>query len=516
MPDLLTKVALHAERLPDAPALVGDQTTRSNRSLSWGELADRIDGWVAGFRSRDLQAGDRVGIAHYAGTLPVELYFATQAARLEPVLLGLGLAPHLGRSVSSLGIREIFCSSDVASAARELHHPTLVIWESGPGEDPYADAGITGSPRTWSEERAETVVSAIQYSTGTTGTPKGIVRSVGSDYYDAVNRCLGMRARHSERWICASPTNINVAIGASRCMALLGGTTIALDDVSPASIDENSRDGVTILPLQAPGWRELLDSGVASKLPERGLRVCVATGQRTPSMTLSRLRELMSGRGEVVNSYGLTETSTLAIYTSSMPDSQSPLSVGVPSALTTLEIAPRRGITGDPHGAGEIRVSGPAVFPGYLDEDGKLQSRLAEADTWFYTGDVGRWDSSGDLCVLGRWTDALICDGHYLFPYEIENRVGEFAAVVDAVVVQFRADQARTDIALVVEAGESPVSASDIRSALVGMDLPPLRILDIDSIPRNSSRKIDRAGLRNLIEENSPRLREVLDSQGAG
>jgi acyl-CoA synthetase (AMP-forming)/AMP-acid ligase II len=504
MPDLLTRVAENAHRIADRPALVGDVTTSSAGSLTWGELAIRMDGMVAGFRARGLVEGNRVAIAFYQGTFGIELYLAAQAAGLQPVLLGMGLSDHLADAVKLLDIKEIFTGPELADAAtRVCGEFGLAVWISEVGTDSYDRIAVAGAGREWVAERADDAISAIQYSTGTTGVPKGIVRSVGSDFWDGVNRCLGMRARHSERWICASPTNINVAIGALRCMIVMGGTIVALDDVSTASIELNTRDGVTIFPLQAPGWRELLDSGVADLLPARGLRVCVATGQRTPRPTLARMKTLMEGHGEIVNSYGLTETSTLAILTSSMPEFEDPLCVGKPSALSTVNIAPYAEAIADTAGAGEIRVKGPAVAPGYLAPDGIAAEK--SDDEWFYTGDVGRWDANGNLVVLGRWNDAIVFGSGYVFPYEVENLLGEVTGVAEVVLV------AGTDsLAIVVEpqAGTT-VSLQALVAAVRNVELGEIRWLSIASMPRNTSRKINRQTIHRLVSDSAPDVSEI-------
>ena len=516
MPDLIDRARQNVALLANSPALVHEK----RGTTTWGELGARIDALIAGWRARGCEPGQRIGIAVYEGTLTLELYLAAQAAALQPVLLGISLREHLITAARDLRLVELFAGPEYESSVAAVEGLGTRVWPVGDAEKTMAEAGLTGVHVEWVTDRAESSVAGIQYSTGTTGVPKAMVRSVGADFWDAVNRSLTMRIRHSERWLAASPTNINVAVGALRCMTLMGGSVIALDDVSPPSIERNTRDGVTILPLQAPGWRELLASGVAHQLLERGLRVAVSTGQRCPRPLLVELKNLMDGYGEVVNSYGLTETSTISSLTSSMADYEAVLCAGRPNPMMRVEVAPYAAAIADPGDRGEIRVQGPAVSPGYLavHPDGSLG--LSEGgDGWFYTGDVGRWDANGNLCVLGRWKDAVAVGGAYVFPYAVENTLQEVSGVEEAVLLGLPpaggaiggpADEVAR---LVVVVQPSPGATIDEVALLAALaDLPrtvPIAWAAVPEMPRNSSRKINRAAVIELV--NSLTLTAVSD-----
>jgi acyl-CoA synthetase (AMP-forming)/AMP-acid ligase II len=514
VPDLIERARQNVSLLASAPALVHEQAG----TITWGELGTRIDALVAGLRARGGKPGQRVGIAIYNGTLALQLYLAAQAAGLQPVLLGSTLREHLLTAVRDLKIAELFvgpeCEPWLAQAAA-LGARTWLVTEA---EQTLTEAGLAGAgaDTSWVPARPENQVAGIQYTTGTTGLPKAMVRSVGSDFWDAVNRSLTMRIRHSERWVAASPTNINVAIGALRCMTLMGGTVIALDDVSPASIERNTREGVTILPLQAPGWRELLASGIAQQLPARGLRVAVSTGQRTPRPLLAALKELMDGHGEVVNSYGLTETSTISALTSSMADYEATLVAGRPNPMQRVDVAPYRDAVADAGDCGEIRVAGPAVSPGYLTVGADGTVAMPEAgDGWFYSGDVGRWDSHGNLCVLGRWKDAVAVAGRYVYPYAVENTAQEIDGIEEAVLLGLPDGTAPDGTApdgpaarlLLVVQPAAGTEADETALAKVLAELPagvPASWMTVATMPRNSSRKIDRAAVARLAAAGSP------------
>jgi len=495
MPDLIERFHRNVSLLADQPAIVHE----SYGTRTWGELGRRVDALAAGLQERGAQPGARVGVAIYHGTLALELYLAAQVAHLQPVLLGYALGAALPDACADADVVELFSGPQHADHLDAIRAAGVRVWEIDGHDEKASERTVeaaSGDPArvVHAAERGVDEISGIQFSTGTTGRPKAMVRSVGADFFDAVNRSLTMRIRLSERWVAASPTNINVAIGALRCMTLLGGSVVALDDVSPESIERNTRDGVTILPLQAPGWRELVASGVAAKLPERGLRVALSTGQRCPRPLLLELQQLMEGHGEVVNSYGLTETSTVAHLTSSMPGFDGLLRAGRPNPMMTVEVAPYADAVADAGDCGEIRVKGPAVSPGYLDLEGG--GTVGTEDGWFLTGDVGRWDADGYLCVLGRWKDAVVVGGRYVFPYAVENALQEEAGAREAVLL---ASDDR--LVAVLQADATGLDTAAVERILGDVGATGLVAwAEVDDLPRNASRKINRMAVADGLD----------------
>lgn len=496
--DILDAVGTHARHRGATPAIVS-----SDGVVTYNELARRVDEFVSGFLARGRRPGERVGIATFKGGIAAELIVAVQAAGLQPVLLSLAVGRRLPDLVANLGIRELVVGPEFDE--HDPHFPDgVTVWETSQGSDAVRTAmsgGDTNQRLSWRGQRTPESVTTIQFTGGSTGAPKPIVRTVASDWWDALGRSYAFRCGEGDRWVVASPYNLGVLAGATRAMYSFGGTVVVLDDVTPESLEEAIRGGVTILPLQAPTWSALLDGGQAQLLPAFGLRTAVVTGQRMQARRLTQLAEAITPRAEVVVNYGTSETGTIAVNRSVSDDYARPFTVGRPLPYVHARIVDA---SGNPVGVGilgEIEVRGPAVSAGYLDQ---LVKDLHEPLTavpqrrgWFATKDLGRFDENGVLSVFGRREDLVTVGESVIIPAAVEETLGEIAGVRRAVVVE---PEGIGGVAVLVEAAAA-LEWRALDRALEG-DLPgAYRVIAVERIPHTPAGKPDRPAARRLAAQ---------------
>ena len=156
------------------------------------------------------------------------------------------------------------------------------------------------------------------------------------------------------------------------------------------------------------------------------LRLLVSGGARMEPAVFERLEALGF---DVLSGYGLAETAS--IFTGNLPWSKRPGSEGRPLAGGAVRIA---GAGAD--GIGEIQLTGPNVFAGYLDDPG-LNAQAFTEDGWFRTGDLGRLDRDGFLHVTGRAKELIVLGGgKNIDPEAVERRLAAAPAVAEAAVLE--------------------------------------------------------------------------------
>ena len=369
--DLLDSLRRNVRHRGQSPALVS-----STETISYADLAQRLAEVAAGFDSRGRRPGDRIGIATYRGAFAAELFLAAQVAGLVPVMLSRGLGSYLFDMAHRMGVAELFCEERLAAGAATSGAEHIWVDENDDARlRSLIAAPAPGDAVSHWGGRPSYLPTAVQFSAGSTGTPKPILRTVATELWDALNRTIAFRCREGDRWVSASPSNLSVVAGALRAMVLVGGTVVALDQLSVASIDAATHGGVSILPLQQPQWHQVLASPLGAELAARGLRQAVATGQRVPASLLARLGSVVGAGGEVVINYGTSETSTISVARSGDAGFGSPHCVGIPLPTCDVEIVAHDLIRANSRieangtiengqaGMGEVQVRGPAVSP---------------------------------------------------------------------------------------------------------------------------------------------------------
>ncbi len=197
--------------------------------------------------------------------------------------------------------------------------------------------------------------------------------------------------------------------------------------------------------------------------------------------------------------YGMTETSPGATSLSPAMTRKKQGSVGLPHFFTEVRIADESGLMVPRGTIGEIEISGPNVFPGYL----KLPEATAEAftpDGWFRSGDMGYLDAEGYLYISDRLKDMIISGGENIYPAEIENLINDIEGVTGAAVIGVPDEQwGEVPWAVVTVGGPASVTVESVREHLDGRIARfkiPKNVVVVDELPRTASGKVRKADLR--------------------
>jgi fatty-acyl-CoA synthase len=441
---VLERVAVeHAEReaLVDVP---------TGRRWTYAELDRDVDRIALGLLERDIGKGDRVGL--WATNVPEWTLVQLAAAKLGAVLVNVNPAyrtHELAYVLRQSGCRLLIAQVEVKAASY------VDMVDSIRADLPaLEDAVYFGTPE-WEAltSRAAADVSAvraasaqlaprdainIQYTSGTTGFPKGATLShrniLNNGYF------TGQGCGYTEQDRICIPVPFYHCFG--MVMGNLGAITHGATMVIPAPMfdpaatlravqDERctSLYGVPTMFIAELALPDFADYDLSS------LRTGIMAGSPCPVEVMKKVIADM-GCAQVTICYGMTETSPVSTQTRLDDDiTRRTSTVGVVHPHVEIKVVhPASGETVPYETPGEFCTRGYSVMIGYWDDPQKT-AEAVDADGWMHTGDLATMDADGYVNVVGRIKDMVIRGGENVYPREIEEFLFTHPDVADAQVI---------------------------------------------------------------------------------
>lgn len=337
------------------------------------------------------------------------------------------------------------------------------------------------------------------YTSGTTGSPKGVIITRGNAFASAINFAfVGEVTSHSVA-LCDLPffhTIGLVAIG--RTTLMMGGRLVISDRFLPdrtLAVLGDPALGVThyfAVPQMASALRN------APAWNPSALKALQAIFIGGAPLSPALIEAFLEDGIPLVNGYGMSEAGT-AIH---MPldreaVARHPGSVGFPAPLLAVRLVGEDGRDVPDGEVGEIWLKGPSVTPGYWNKPD--ETARAFVGEWYRTGDLGRRDHGGVIHVPDRLKDMYISGGENVFPAEVEAVIGAHPKVRDVAVLGLPDPKwGECGVAFVVAHSETP-SADEILAHCaerLASYKRPARIVFLDQIPRTASGKAQKHILR--------------------
>ncbi|WP_188238146.1 long-chain-fatty-acid--CoA ligase [Sphingopyxis sp. LK2115] len=283
---------------------------------------------------------------------------------------------------------------------------------------------------------AEKDIALIQYTGGTTGTPKGAklthqnltanarqVNAIDPDH-DAEDRILGVLPFFH---VFANTCVLNRTV-------LNGGSITMLPRFdAKQALAAIGRTKTTALPGVPTMYQALLDHPDLARTDFSSLRVCISGGAPMPA----ELREkfVAATGASLVEGYGLTESSGV-VATNPYDGPVRPGTIGQPLPATHIRLLDKEDPTRDaPEGEpGELAVKGPQVMQGYWNRPDADKDSFT-ADGWLRTGDVAVVEDGGYIRIVDRLKDMIAVGGFKVYPSVIEAHLYEHPAVKEAIVL---------------------------------------------------------------------------------
>lgn len=365
--------------------------------------------------------------------------------------------------------------------------------ESGKGaDDPAVTAALA--------RVAASDISDIMFTSGTTGTPKGVVTTHDRIVPMFRHWVEVMGLQKGERYLIINPFFHSFGFKAGWVAALIAGATIlpmAQFDI-PQVIRHIEEDRVNFLPGPPTIYQALLAAKVERDFDTSSLRGAATGAASVPPELIRRMRSEL-GLVDTVTAYGMTECSTITACRRG--DDAELIATSVGKAIPGLEVkiaAPDGGPL--PFGeTGEIHVRGYAVMREYLD-DATATAEAIDTDGWLHTGDVGHMDAGGYVRITDRMKDMYISGGFNCYPAEVEKLLSEHPDIgMVAVIGVPDARMGEVGKAFVVpRPGAKPTPDSIIawaREAMANYKVPR-HVEVVDALPLNAAGKVLKTELR--------------------
>ncbi|ESP88580.1 acyl-CoA synthetase (AMP-forming)/AMP-acid ligase II [Candidatus Halobonum tyrrellensis G22] len=504
----------------DAPAVRFRGETHDYAGL-WGMTG----AFAAGLDDAGVGPDDRVGL--YLPNLPQFVVGFHGTLRAGGVVVPMNpqyKAREIEHLLSDSGARVVVCLPDLVPFVEEVRDDTAVERVVTVGETDAETAAGTetfasfcGDPEFGTADRADDDVACQPYTSGTTGTPKGVLlthENLRSNAEMAATLPVG-GLRPDDRQLGVLPLfhiyGMTVVMNAT---LFSGASYHPLPSWDPQeAMDLVESEGLTMMHGVPAMYNDIVNQPDAEERSLDSLRMCGVGGAGIPVEVLRRFEDLFDV--EIYEGYGLTETSPVTHF-NSPSEGRRVGSIGrtLPGVSATVvddefrELPPvERGPVDE--GAvdldeitGELVVAGPNVMKGYHGRDADTRDVFTERDgtRWFHTGDIGYHDEDGFYYVVDRQKHTINTAGYNVYPREVEELLFEHEAVADAAVVGVPDDRrGETVKAFVVKRPGAEVTADEIREfclTSLAEYKHPREVVFVDELPRTTTGKVQKFELR--------------------
>ena len=418
--------------------------------LSYAAFKERVNRLSNALRDAGIGKGDRVCMLSPNSHFFLESFYGTSqiGAILVPLNYRLVAEDH-AFILDHAGVRVVFADSehtDTVDAIRDqIPTAELFVCAASDGQAPsgWTDwntwvgaASPHDPPRT---DIGENDLVSINYTSGTTARPKGVMLTHRNLYLNAYNLIAHLGIGHEDVELWTLPMFHCNGWGGVYALTGMGGTHVVLRDVDAQTIFERiEHEGVTFACMAPAVLRTILDypDKEAHAITTKP-RFTVA-GAPPPAAFIERLEREMGWT--FIQIYGLTETAPLA--TISKPDFSTEANdwarrarAGVRGLGVEIEVRDEneQPVPRDGESVGEICIRSNVVFAGYWQQPDQTQEAIREG--WFHTGDLAVWDETGSLHVVDRKKDVIISGGENISSPEIEDALYQHPAVLECAVI---------------------------------------------------------------------------------
>jgi acyl-CoA synthetase (AMP-forming)/AMP-acid ligase II len=492
------------ERYPNHTALVFE-----DQRWTYAEWHGRIRRFAQALSNLGVRPGDRVGFYVSTSEHSVTTYFACQMIGAVAVPLNFRLSPgEAGYVIQDSGVRVLVYGRQlidstlkIAAQTRSVHDYICCV--DDPVHVPDGHLHFETLAET-TEDHGElrpiplgSDVSALVYTSGTTGRPKGVIHSHANDIAIAMNCVMEYGLSHRDNALHIAPL---YHVGGMQAFFLphlmVGGTNIVMGRYeAERTLQMIGAEKITTLFAVPTQIQEMLFHPRFNDYDPSSLRLITTGGAAISSATMARV--IAEFCPSIFNGYGMTEASlTLVLHPE---DALRKLgSCGQPTLISECRViqpakdaAPSDLVA--PGEIGQLIVRGPQAMTGYWNNPFETSKKLRAG--WIFTGDLFSKDEDGFYFFHGRADDMIVSGGENIYPREIEEILYRCPGVQEAAVIGLPDAKWGQVVAAYVVAADPDLSAEAIDAYCKSSDdlapyKRPKKYVFMDALPTNPSGKV--------------------------
>jgi fatty-acyl-CoA synthase len=415
------------------------------RRYSYAQLAERSWRLANALRGAGLRKGDRVATLLFNSSAMLEAHFGVPAAGGILVAINNRLAgPEVEYILEHSGARFLLVDAELEALIAPLARSGVTVIVCGRGEtedeyEPFLTTASDAMPDSWLRDEEETI--SINYTSGTTGRPKGVQYTYRGAYLNALSEVIVSGMNSESVFLWTLPMFHCNGWCFPWAVTAVAATHVALRAVEPALvwqlIDE---EGVTHY-NGAPTVQLMIINHPKAHRLERQVTAMVAASPPSPTL-LARMTEL---NFRIVHVYGLTETyGPITVCPTQEGWQELPVSQrarllarqgqAYPTADLVRVVDPdMNDVPRDAETMGEVVMRGNNVMSGYFADQAATEKAFRGG--WFHSGDLAVWHPDGNVELRDRSKDIIISGGENISSIEVEQTIVAHPAVLECAVI---------------------------------------------------------------------------------
>lgn len=421
--------------------------------LTYRQFFERCDRWSAALQKLGVRPGDRVATIAPNTHAHLEAYYAVPQIGAVIVPINFRLTPddfayilrHSGARVVCVHADYLDSVDKIRTLAPAVEH--FIAFSGGSGREGWVDyeaALAASAPDFTPGEIRETEMIALNYTSGTTANPKGVMVTHRNTAFNLMGHLMHLHITPADRYLWVLPMFHANGWTFVWTITAVGGRHVCLPKADPGLIfDAIIKEGITLL-CAAPTVLISIASAPEALRKEapRGVRIITA-GAPPAAATIERVEGELGW--EISHVYGLTEVSPIVTISEPRPEHAglTPRERAVIKARQGVEYLANaevrvvddagQEVAQDGATMGEIIIRGNAVMAGYY-HDPEATAR-AIRDGWFYSGDAAVVHPDGYIEIRDRWKDVIISGGENISSIEVEGALLRHPAIQEVAVV---------------------------------------------------------------------------------